>query len=184
MKKIVLIVLFGVMCSYSHAQIAWGVRAGMCYSIAMGEGGNMFGKPSIEAGPTAYHSLNANVYLNYGLMFSMKNFEQNDASLTGYFVDLPVGIGYAFHIGKLALYAQVGPYAGVKVAEEFKYGKQKVEREDDLLTNFNYGLGGAAGINIYKFKIELGTQYGLANINSGENKITIASVFAGISYVF
>jgi hypothetical protein len=144
------------------------------------------GKPSIEAGLTAYNSLNANVYLNYGLMFSMKNFEQKQSSesLTGYFIDLPVFMGYAFHIGKLALYAQVGPYVGVKVAEEFKYEEQKVKREEDLLTNFNYGLGGAAGINIYKFKIELGYQHGLANINSGENKVTIGSVFAGISYVF
>jgi hypothetical protein len=141
------------------------------------------GKPSIEAGLTAYNSLNANVYLNYGLMFSMKNFEQNDVSLSGYFVDLPVFIGYVLHIGQLDVYTQAGPYVGVKVMEKFEYEGLDIE-EKDILERLNYGLGAAAGFNINKFKIEVGYQHGLANINSGENKVTIGSIFVGIGYVF
>jgi hypothetical protein len=179
MKKIVWMVLFGVTCSYAYGQTAVGIRAGVCYSTAMGEAGRLSGKPSLEAGPTIYSSLGKNVYLNYGLMFNMKNFEQDGVGLTGYFVDLPVFAGYAIRTGSLDLYIQAGPYMGVKVKEKFD-----IEREEDLLAGFNYGLGGAAGINISKFKIELGYQHGLANINKGDNKVTVGSVFAGISYVF
>jgi hypothetical protein len=190
MKKIVLIVLFGVMCSYSHAQIAWGVRAGLCYSTAKDESGQLSGKPSLEAGPMAYYSLTKNLYLNSGLIFSIKNFEQNsryndyyDTSLTGYFIDVPIALGYAFHFGKFALYAQTGPYVGAKVAEVFTHKGRKIE-ETNLLKNFNYGLGAAAGINIYQFKLELGTQYGLANVSDTGDKLTISSVFANIGYIF
>jgi hypothetical protein len=185
MKKIVLIVLFGVMCGTSYAQIAWGLRAGLCYSTAEDESGQLSGKPSLEIGPTVYYSLKENIYFNSGLTFSIKNFEgqRGIASLTGFFIDLPVFAGYAFHIGKLDLYAQAGPYIGVKTLEIFDY-KGEGHEEKDLLKSFNYGLGAAAGINIYKFKIEMGTQYGLANMSKIGGELTIGSVFAGVSYIF
>jgi hypothetical protein len=186
MKKIVLIVLFGVMCSTSYAQIAWGLRAGLCeYSVDDYNGKSV--NISFEAGPTAYYLLKKNFYLNSGLMFSMKNFEQGgyhyDASLTSYFIDVPIFAGYVFHIGKLALYAQAGPYIGIKVAEKVEINGTTIS--ENLLKPLNSGLGVAAGINLNKFKFEFGYQQGLANIsNIRVDELTLSSVFVGVSYIF
>jgi hypothetical protein len=190
MKKIILIVVFGVMCSYSYAQIAWGIRAGLNVLEPDDGYGSVYGLPAFEIGPTAYFSLKKNLYLNSGLMFSVKGFEGYNNyyyDLTGYFIELPVSAGYAFHIGRFALYAQAGPYIGIKVSEKFNdYSDYNgiEDIEEDLLKRFNYGLGAAAGINIYKFKIELGYQYGLANMSNIGSTLTLSSVFAGISYIF
>jgi hypothetical protein len=183
MKKILLIVLFGVVCNYSYAQIAWGVRAGLCYSTITGGGESISGKPSLEIGPTAYYSLKENVYLNSGLMFSLKNFKAVEESLTGYYLDIPVFLGYAFNVGQLDLYAQAGPYIGLKLGESYKW---EGESEDaDFLSGFNFGLGTAVGVNLNKFKVELGYQHGLSNIVKGaETTVTMGSAFVGVSYVF
>jgi len=174
MKKILFIILLGTMgvCS-ANAQIVWGARVGL--SNAMFNGDFYLNSPSIEGGPTVYYSLSNNTYLNSGLMFSLKNFDETSA----FFLELPIYAGYAFNIGVLDLYIQAGPYFGYKIQES-----------EDMLDSFNMGLGGAAGINLGRFKIEFGYQWGLTSIYHNTNNYdvqyswAISSMFLGVSYIF
>ena len=181
MKKKILFVAFLGLLSISSvsAQNAWGIRAGLCYSTATGEGESLSGAPSLEIGPTVYRSLKNNFYLNSGLMLSVKRFDADYGAgydkETGqaYFLELPLYAGYAFSLGGIDFYAQAGPFVGFKVADDNLAG----------MKSFNAGLGAAYGININRFKIELGYQQGLISIVD-EAEVTLGSAFLGISYVF
>lgn len=186
MKKIVLLIaLFAVIgIQTASAQIAWGARVGLCYSTVSADGESISGKPSIEFGPTAYYKLNERFYLNSGLMFSVKNFDQEyedygTDKLRAYFLEVPVYAGYAFSAGKTTFYAQAGPYLGIKVGEKNNF-EDYGENQEDFFKSINAGLGAAVGVNIKKFKIELGYQYGLVK----HCDATIGSLFTGVSYVF
>jgi len=204
-KLFLVLVLFGIFYNYSQAQIAWGIRAGLGYTTSQSsEGVNTKGKASFEIGPTAYYSLSRNIYLNSGLNLSFKSFgTENDtngdlATTMNYTsLELPVNIGTKFSIGDLSFYAQVGPFIGVKLSESI------MGQSPGYFNQLNYGVGGAVGIDIKKFKIEVGYQKGLANILSdkfwndfigsdwvdyfdfnGKPKVTLNTLFLGVSYVF
>ena len=176
MRKIALttVILLVIGISSTNAQIAWGIRAGASYPIvtASRSGGtaNIEGRFGIEAGPVLYYSLQNGFYISTGAMFSMKSFEDVDPA---YYIDIPLYAGMNLYVGVISLYLQTGIYAGIKVA-----GWEDVK-------TFTGGLAAMAGINISKFKIEIGYQYGHFNIID-KNGLTakLGSVFLGLSYVF
>jgi hypothetical protein len=193
MKKLVVLVCLaftGIVAA--NAQVVWGGRVGLCYATISADGGaTISGEPSFELGPVLYYALKDNFYINSGAMFSIKNFTVSSGgssstteSLNLYYVEVPLYIGYAFPIGGLDFYAQAGPYAGFKVSESLPLGMG-----ESGISSFNAGLGFAGGINIKRFKIELGYQNGLTNVINAEEgddgfKATLGSVFFGVSYVF
>jgi len=204
-KKIFLLALFGIISHYSQAQFVWGIRGGLGYTTShSSEGVNTKGKASFEIGPTAYYSLSEKIYLNSGLNLSFKSFGgENDtneelASTMNYTsLELPLNIGTRFRIGDISFYTQAGPFLGVKLSESI------MGQNPGYFNLLNYGLGGAVGIDIKKFKIELGYQYGLANILSdkfwndfygsdweeyfvfdSKPKMHFNTLFLGVSYVF
>ncbi len=106
-----------------------------------------------------------------------------------------MNFGYAFPIGKQSFYVQAGPYAS------FCLGNSLGEEMD--INSFNAGLGFMAGINIKRFKIEIGYQLGLTKLYEGTYTWTeggygygdsvtktekysqkLNSLFLGVSYVF
>jgi hypothetical protein len=181
MKKLAILVSIAFMGIVSaNAQIVWGGRVGVCYStISTDYGDELSGSAGLEIGPVLYYSVKDNFYINTGAMFSVKNFSDGDESLNLYYIEVPVYAGYAFPIGGLDFYAQAGPYAGFKVAEKVPWdGGSGVNA-------FNAGLGLVGGVNIKRFKIEIGYQQGLTNILDDDDvKATIGSLFLGVSYVF
>jgi len=215
MKKIILIAITLLVISVvnTSAQVAWGVRAGLGYTTShSSEGVNTKGNMSFEIGPTAYYSLSEKVYLNSGLNLSLKRFgDTNDTnesagSMNYTSLELPVNIGYRFNVGVTSLYAQAGPFIGVKVGEKINFN-ESVGGVNGISTDYfnriNYGINAAVGINIKKFKIEVGYQVGLSNIltdkfwkdfygygldeyfDTGDNpKLSLNTLFLGVSYVF
>ena len=180
-----------------------------------GDSEQLEGVFGLELGPVMYYSLAKNFYINTGAMFNIKTFKDEGSyenwgydpytgpttkivnysdKFSAYYLDIPLNLGYSFNIGDASLYAQAGPFLGFKLAEKdtYKENGQVVtyEGEEDYLTSMNAGLGIMAGVNINKFKIELGYQIGLANVlNDKESrkygdKIKINSLFLGVSYVF
>jgi hypothetical protein len=181
MKKLVVLVCVAFMGIIStDAQIVWGGRVGVCYSTISAEGGaSVSGNAGLEIGPVLYYSLKNNIYINSGAMFSVKNFSEGDESINLYYIEVPLYVGYAFPIGGLDFYAQAGPYAGFKIAESVPWDG------DSGVNAFNAGLGIVGGINIKKFKIEIGYQQGLVNVIDTDGfKATMGSLFLGVSYVF
>jgi hypothetical protein len=198
MKKYLLVVvaLFIIGTSSVNAQAVWGARVGLSRPTMTftesGESGNLIdGVFGLEIGPVMYYSLKNNFYLNTGAMFSIKSFKDSaDYKINAYYAEVPVYAGYGFHIGKAALYAQAGPYIGVKIAENDKI-EGKTSTDNPLFSTLNAGLGVMAGVNIKRFKIELGYQWGLANVlneafidDKSDAKLKLNSIFLGISCVF
>lgn len=194
MKKLLLIIAFVFVAgaATSHAQVAWGVRLGLCYSTMNEEGLSISGKPSLDVGPVLYYSIKNNFYINSGLLFSIKNFglsaEYESIKMNLYYLEVPAYFGYAFPLGKVSLYVQAGPYIGIKLYENYSYSGEYGDESgaSDDYSTFNAGLGIMAGVNIKRFKIEIGYQQGLTNISSEPDWWTarIGSAFLGVSYVF
>jgi len=191
MKKQLLAVITLVVLSAScaSAQAVWGIRAGLSKpSISFSGSGvsaSIDGKFGVEIGPVLYYSLKNNFYINSGLMFSMKSFDFGDYGLEDegysptidmYYATIPVYAGYSFPVGSVSLYAQAGPYFEYKISES----------EDSGLNSFNAGLGIMAGINLNRFKVEIGYQGGLVNLIPDLDGVTtkLSSLFLGVSYVF
>ncbi|GHT41449.1 hypothetical protein AGMMS49965_11250 [Bacteroidia bacterium] len=184
MKKLFLVVAAVVAASVSsaNAQVVWGVRVGASIPSVSGDGGeDSYG---LEIGPTLYYSLQNNLYINSGAMFNQKKFNWKDA-FSSTWVEIPLYLGYAIPIGGVQTYAQVGPYFGLKLSESYTplYDYDAIDK--DIFSSFNAGLGIMYGINIKKFKIEAGYQYGLTNVlqmYDDDNKLN--ALFVGVSYVF
>lgn len=195
------------------AQAVWGLRAGMSRpTVTDYEGSSLKGKFGLEIGPVLYYSLKGNFYLNSGLMFSMKTIKDSYSGLDSEWgkykdeytlnishLEIPLYIGYSIPIGKFHTYVQAGPYIGFNLsakqkAREFYDGEYESYTENvvEYISPFNAGLGLVGGININRFKLEVGYQHGLIDINNdlfdtfdgSEVSIKLASLFFGVSYVF
>jgi hypothetical protein len=189
MKKLLITIVFLLAIGYGsvNAQVVWGGRIGLSYPTWM-----MKSQYGFELGPVLYYSLGNNFYLNSGAMFNFKAFD--DGNVT--YLDIPLYVGYSFPVGSSSLYAQTGPFIGIKLADT---GSESDERGFDS-ASFNAGVGIMAGINLNRFKVELGYQAGLVNVidyyrysyshNHGDyyydyyHSDRLSSVFIGVSYVF
>ncbi|MDR1170794.1 MAG: PorT family protein [Prevotellaceae bacterium] len=177
MKKCIIIAIALLAIGYgsASAQAVWGGRIGLSRPTVSSEGYSVNGKFGVELGPVLYYTLKENFYLNSGAMFSLKAFDFGDESLNMYYMDIPLYAGYSIPVNKLSLYAQAGPFMGIKLAES----------EESGLKNFNAGLGIMAGINLKRFKVELGYQAGLLNVvDDADFSARLSSLFIGVSYVF
>ncbi len=205
MKRIILVWVAILAIGSVNAQVVWGVRAGVSRPTAKasfndGYGWRSFsidGEFGFEAGPVLYYSLKNNFYINSGIMFSTKTFKDDysNSSFSMHYLDIPLYLGVSIPIGKLSTYLQAGPFVGFKLAENYK---NREGDEDSGTKSFNAGLGIMYGININRFKIEAGYQYGLTNIldtrsyddedyddyDDYDEKLTIGSLFIGVSYIF
>jgi hypothetical protein len=197
MKKILTLVCFMAVVGVTaaSAQTVWGGRVGLCYPTATtSKGEKIEGKSGLEIGPVLYYALKENVYVNSGAMLSIKNFADGDDNLKLYCLEVPLYVGYAFPLGGLDFYAQAGPYLGFKVGESINTPDDYEDKDgsgyDSGIGTFNAGLGLVGGININRFKIELGYQHGLTNVYDGPSdesnnfEITLGSMFIGVSYIF
>ena len=175
--------------SSASAQAVWGGRIGFShymekatFSGAPAESGNAQG---IELGPVLYYSLKDNFYFNTGAMLGiMLNTDDKF-----YYVDIPLYLGLQIPTGNsnLSFFGQAGPYIGFW----FPPSDRNV-----FFNNFQAGLGIMAGMNIKRFKFELGYKAGLTNLLSVEegqiidgsqymeSKSKMSSLFLGVSYVF
>ena len=180
MKRIFLVLVAVLAIGSVSAQAVWGLRAGVSRPTVTvsgdGASASLDGKFGLEVGPVVYYSLKNNFYVNSGLLFSMKSFDFGDESLDMYYLNVPLYLGYSIPLGDLSTYAQVGPYIGFKVSES----------EESGLNSFDAGIGAMYGININRFKIEVGYQYGLTNAlkDAEDIKANLGSLFLGVSYVF
>ena len=174
-----------------NAQAVWGLRLGASMPTLVSSEGDVEGvdgKFGVEVGPVLYYSLGEFLYLNSSLSFSMKAFE--DISTT--WLELPVNLGYIMNFNDLSFYAQAGPYIGYKLSEKIDGKKEDFK----LFSDITAGLGVMVGMNIQRFKIEIGYQYGVTNIwgKDVENLFKLIgaekpvshlnSFFLGVSYVF
>jgi hypothetical protein len=220
MKKILLILaVFAMAGTAANAQAVWGVRFGANFSTmnykwtgsGVAEEQKIKGKPGLDLGVVLYQPLQNNFYLNSGLLFSMDNFEESDNEYQySYtykehlnYLTVPLQVGYAFEAGNnLNLYVQAGPYFAFKLSEKYEETWSSMsgsgssegsgyEGQDDY-ADFNAGIGISAGVNLNRFKVEIGYKHGLMNIinkssqwwDPNNETVKIGNTFLGVSYVF
>jgi len=201
MKRLFLAVITLVVISISsaNAQAVFGVRVGASIPTMSDEtGSNIKGKFGLEVGPVLYYTIKHNLYINTGALFSYKSFDMGEStSFNMYNLDVPIYLGYNFaNASKVSFYAQAGPYVGFKLSEKVKSEGESINT--DLLKSIDGGLAAMVGVNIQRFKIELGYKFGLLNLfNRGSDlideslldpnvnySIRLSSLFLGVSYVF
>jgi hypothetical protein len=194
-KKFILIIAFvAISVSSISAQVVWGGRIGISRPTISSKvtvdgftgGATIDGGFGLELGPVLYYTIKDNWYLNSGVMFSLKSFNIEDESNTKYYLDIPLYLGYNIPAGSISLYGQAGPFVGVMLAET----------QESASKPLNAGLAAMFGINVNRFKIEIGYQAGLLNIwnsdyndavgVSKDNNVSahLSSLFLGVSYVF
>ena len=192
MKKILfLIALAAIVTSNLNAQTVWGVRLGLSWTTISGEedDDSVDGGASIEAGPVLYHPLPNNFYINAGAMFGLKNIKEGEIKCNMIWLEVPVYAGYAIQTqGNVKPFVQAGPFLGLKFTENWKYESTSID-DMEWFGNFNAGLGILGGININRFKVELGYKLGLWNIADNDElfydyKLTMSSLFLGINFIF
>ena len=190
-KFFLIITLLVIGLSSASAQVVWGVRVGVSRptaSEAYYSGNNVStdGIFGLEIGPVLYYSLKNNFYLNSGLMYSIKTFKEDESSLNFSYFELPINIGYVIPVGKFNTYFQAGPYFGYNLSANVKDSNTSISIKE-YINSLNAGLGIMYGINIDRFKIELGYQFGLAKAISDNDLFydtKFNSLFIGVSYVF
>jgi len=208
MRKIfiLIIAISAISLSSVNAQMVWGGRVGFCWTNLTGESWyNGWGEeiiwegyPSIEGGVVLYKSLPGNFYINSGVMLSLRrtsysaydwsNWIDYTMDLSMLYLEVPFYTGFAIPIGNKAKpYFQTGPWVGVKLTETWissdDFGEEEMDWEH--FNKLNIGWGIAGGINFHRFKVELGYQLGLININIDPDWTTkTSSLFLGVSYIF
>ena len=155
------------------SRIVWGVRAGV--SLLNGYeyvGSNNYqGKFGLEIGPEIYYSFNKKLFLNTGLMLGVKriecytNYSYNFWNYDFFSLNIPFFMGYHYPVNnKVALFAQTGPFI------ELNYNYYHEIR-------VNAGLGIMTGVNIQRFRINIGYQIGSESLFRRKGTL-------GVSYMF
>jgi len=195
--SVIILLIIGI--NSVNAQTIWGVRLGLSYymekakiedpsaSFTYNFDVNFLG---IEFGPVMYYSFTNRVYLNsgatLGVIFPLEDEMRDENQL--FHLDIPLYLGLNAPISNsLSLFAQAGSYVGYWIATN--------ELTNDILNPLQAGLGLMAGLNIRRFKFEIGYKYGLTNLTSFEGGIRdgiylmkssskLSTLFLGINLVF
>ena len=143
------------------------------------------------------YGLTDNVYLASGLMFSQKGsegdyFEEGikiEESVNPLYLSIPIHVGYAYSLGNgVGIFGETGPYLAFGVA-----GKAKVEAlgeeekvdffGDDMANVFDMGWGLRFGVEVSKFQIHMGYEYGFTKVVDDLSWHN-SNFSVGVSYMF
>lgn len=177
----------------SAGQVRFGVTGGMNVTgITDIEGSES--KIGFNLGLRGEYNFSKNVYVNAGLLWSMKGVKYGDGNVKDNpsYLEIPIAIGGRYFISDgLSIFAETGPYFAVGVC-----GKSKAETKvgniestvkvdyfgDDGAKRFDAGWGLRAGVEVNKFQVHLGYEHGFVNIYDDNCKNWNFNV--GVSYMF
>lgn len=177
----------------SAGQVRFGVTGGMNVTgISDIEGSES--KIGFNLGLRGEYNFSKNVYVNAGLLWSMKGVKYGDGNVKDNpsYLEIPIAVGGRYFISDgLSIFAETGPYFAVGVC-----GKSKAETKvgniestvkvdyfgDDGAKRFDAGWGLRAGVEVNKFQVHLGYEHGFVNIYDDNCKNWNFNV--GVSYMF
>lgn len=195
---------FVLLISYNSAfsQTRFGVRAALNSSNLDAKSvstSNSIAAPQV--GIVTYTNFkDSNFFLQSGLFYNMKGFEQTvngeKSKLRYNFVELPVNLGYNLPIGNLfTIQPYVGAFVGYafsgkidvggKKHDIFKNDLDKVGVEKFEAKRVDYGVNGGVGLKLGN-SIILNGQYshGLSNLGHSDAKIRSRTTSFGVTYLF
>lgn len=180
--------LIGVNTYAQDQPITFGVKAGVNLSNLSGDVDGTDAKIGFNAGVTLDYGFTPDVYLLTGLQLTTKGFKagSGDNKFTSnlMYLQLPVHVGYkltvaeatkiVFHAGPYAAYGIGGKTEGVKSFQDGAYKK------------FDFGVGLGVGAEFGKIGVDLGYDFGLANIvdTEGDGKVRNMNAYLTLGYKF
>jgi hypothetical protein len=146
---------------------------------------------------TADIVLYENLYLLTGIEFHSKGTKCKPASdkNTTYnpkYLQLPLHLGYKIKLAdNMKFVIDAGPYIAYGVGGKVKGKTEANVFDKNGFKRFDYGIGGGLGIEFSKLSLNIGYDFGLANINNAERikdtksiKIRNRNAFATLGYKF
>lgn len=208
MKKLILLSIVLFLVATAGAQIRFGVKAGGNFSNLYTSGSNEGINSEQYKGRFGYHfggmmeytlsemfSIQPELmYLNHGANLKKDNsFSMTDGHITLNTLQLPINLKAKFNMGNSGskIFVYGGPYIGYNI-----YGKvagkidgKAVDNElytkDSNMKRFDYGVGIGVGIEMNKFILSLGNQYGINDISGSEKgKMRAGNLSLSVGYFF
>jgi len=171
------------------------ITAGFTSSTWAGEDADLFGTEDQKKALAGFHlgasidiALNDNFSFQPGLLFTTKGVAfdlsgtsdtSNDASLSFYYLNVPLNIKYNYEINDdLSIFGLAGPYIGFgltgTVTQDIGGPGGLIEstetnikfNDDDDFNRLDFGLGFGAGVGYQAFSLGLYYDLGLANLSS------------------
>ncbi len=197
--KLVLLIVFAMFAQIANAQV-FGIKGGLnIANMSFSSSGMSISPKSIiglQVGPVAEFELQENLFLNTGLLYSLKGCKiKMDVYGTSYestetlnYLEVPVYLAYKFVASETSkFFVQAGPYLGYALS-----GKEKMNGETTDITfgdggakRIDFGLGFGLGLEFGRFVPSINYQLGLANINDGtDTKLKNKVLQISVNYMF
>ena len=112
-------------------------------------------------------NVQGNLFLNTGLLYSLKGASFVGDKMTLNYLEVPINIAYKFPIStKSKFVVEAGPYLGYALSGKDKSGgvSTNVEFGSGGMKRFDYGIGFGAGVEFGSLIASLNYELGLANL--------------------
>ncbi len=186
--------LIGVNTYAQDQPVTFGVKAGVNLSNLSGDVDGTDAKIGFNAGVTLDYGFTPDVYLLTGLQLTTKGFKagSGDNKFTSnlMYLQLPVHVGYKLTVAEATkIVFHAGPYAAYGIGGKSELtldGKKEKENsfQKGLYKKFDFGVGLGVGAEFGKIGVDLGYDFGLANINDGDGKIRNMNAYLSLGYKF
>jgi len=183
--------------SYALLPVSLGVKGGMNLSNFSGDLDHTSTKVGFNAGLVIDIDLPlTNLGLTTGVEFTTKGAKidkkhlmntDKDVTFNAMYLQLPIHANYKISVApatKVVFHA--GPYFAYGIGGKTKIDGDKYDTfDDDNMKRFDFGLGLGAGVQVWKFGVDLGWDFGLTNI-SDDSDISVKNrnAYLSVSYRF
>ena len=190
MKKLLIAICCMMVAAASQAQLPLSVEASVGMNFSKLDHDAYTNRAGLRIGLRAKLStslLMNRTYVNAGVFYSQKGAKIDFTPLEGpvevranYF-DVPVHIGYQYSLaGIVKIFGEVGPYFGFGTGGKTKVAEIKSMPNDggypiddpeiktfktfNVMNKFDWGLGARVGVQILKYTVSVGYDFGLKNL--------------------
>jgi hypothetical protein len=215
MKKILLLLLLfcAALTFEANAQIRYGAKlGGTLSSITLKAGGTKVDEfkagVGLQFGGVLEYSFSESFALQPELMYVFSNSKmKTSANLFGFedgtpdvkwafqSIQLPINLKYKMGVENLKFYVTAGPYLGYLVSGKLKAEASGISGSIDLFESettgdsgfkrFDFGLGAGFGVEVSKFAVGVGYQYGIANlISASDGSFKLGTFNLSVGYFF
>lgn len=173
--------------SLSESSLYYGIRLGANFSTLTGEyvdldtrvGMNLGGVIGIRV------SDSTPIFLESGLYYASRGAKKDKETITTHNLEIPILIKYGIQASDdIAVLPYIGPYFSYGLGGKYKFENANVVVKDDTfdyLNRFDMGFKIGCGAEYNKLYLELGYQFGVANL--AKDNPTDESAHNGSLYV-
>jgi hypothetical protein len=191
--KIAFVCLFALTVTTAQSQIRFGAKAGLNISnmeFSTGTGSyTPDSKVGFHVGGILEYSINDNLVLQPGLLFSTKGYKFSndfiDADVSLSCLEIPINVMYKLDLGTVKVFGFAGPYLGYSLSG--KSGDNDIEfgSGENEMNAMDFGLNFGAGAEFGQFQASLQYGLGLSNLSnedSGKAKNKVIGI--SVAYLF